>query len=330
MGYFDWLYELFSGITLGLVVLLKGLVLFIFIYGLYALLKSKKTVSSIEGESYTSRYQGAAAQLLNTMPTWKSRRRLFDKKFKEKEQERPFLYVLDFDGDMKASDAESLATMVSLLQEILQPQDKVLVKIHSSGGFVPHYGYAASQLSRLKHLAPLTVAVDKIAASGGYLMACVAHEIIAAPFAIVGSIGVVGVVPYLYPWLKNHGIEMQEHTAGAYKRSLTPWGERTPEKVARYQQELEKTHELFQSFVSKYRPALDKNILASGEYRYAAHSVGPEGLVDALESSQDFINRHVDQYHVIFLLDQPKSSLWQKLFSFGVSLSERFLWGSHA
>lgn len=310
---------------------LKVLCAGVFLYGFYALLKKKKTPSlrGIKQQSYKERYQETAYLLACDMPQAPKRQKAFKVKRKDEHKELPFLYVIDFDGDMKAAQAEEFSDMVSTLIELLTPEDKVLLRLQSSGGLVPHYGYAALQLRRLVKHTHLTVSVDKIAASGGYLMACVAHEIIAAPFAIVGSIGVVGVIPHLHPWLKNHGIEVQEHTAGQYKRSLTPWGEQTPEKVERYHQELAQTHELFKNFVKEQRPAVDPSILETGEYRYAAHSVGTEGLVDRVLGSEEFIAEHLEKYHVIFISCEHETPWWHKLLGLGVSLSEK-LWGAYA
>lgn len=331
LNYYYWLEQPFHwALALGLGIL-KVLCLGVFLYGCYALLKKKKhpSLRGIKQQSYKERYQETAYLLASDMPLAVKRHKDFKGKRQEAQQKRPFLYVIDFDGDMKAAQAEQFSDIVSTLIELLAPKDKVLLRLQSSGGLVPHYGYAALQLRRLVKHTHLTVAVDKIAASGGYLMACVAHEIIAAPFAIVGSIGVVGVVPHLHPWLKNHGIEVQEHTAGEYKRSLTPWGEQTPEKVERYYQELAQTHELFKSFVQEQRPAVAPRILETGEYRYAAHSVGTEGLVDRVLCSEEFIAEHLEKYHVIFVSCEHESPWWHNLLGLGVSLSEK-VWRAYA
>ena len=105
---------------------------------------------------------------------------------------KPRVYVLDFKGSMDAHEVASLREEVTAVLAVATPQDQVVVRLESPGGVVHGYGLAASQLQRLREKQiPLTVAVDKVAASGGYMMACVADKIVAAPFSIIGSIGVV-------------------------------------------------------------------------------------------------------------------------------------------
>lgn len=315
LQYFYYSFILFVKISL----------IFVFFYGIYALLKKNRAVSELKQEDYTQRYIEPAQKIAEKSLGSKEQRRLWRGKNKPLAQGAPCLYVLDFDGDIQASGSDELSQTVSYLKEMLREQDKVLLRLKSAGGMVPHYGYAAAQLSRLREAAHLIVAIDHIAASGGYLMACVAHDIVAAPFAIVGSIGVVGVVPSVHPWLKNHGIDVQEHTAGVHKRSLTPWAEQTPEKVARYKEELEQTHALFQDFVRQYRPHLDEQILQTGEYRYARSSTGDGGLVDRIAVSEEVIAEHLQKYHVIFVNHEKKKSLRQRLLPFVSQVTQRFL-----
>lgn len=310
-------------------------VIFIFFYGLWSLLSRKgkaQNEQKIALKSYEKRYYEALTPQVREFVEKKDLTALKKAQKAAQKEKGSCLYVIDFDGDMQASNTVQLAETTSCLLPLLRSTDKVLVRVKSSGGLVPHYGYAASQLSRLRSKASLTVAIDHIAASGGYLMACVAHEIIAAPFAIVGSIGVVGLVPNVHPLLKNHGIDVHEHTAGEYKRSLSPWAAVTPEKVQRYEHELSMTHELFQEFVQQYRPNLEPEVLQTGEYRYAARSVGDTGLVDKVQSSDDFIAEHLPKYHVIFVTCREEKSVWQRLsgalMHFG--LATGFLRGPHA
>ena len=131
-----------------------------------------------------------------------------------------------------------------------------MVRLESGGGLVHGYGLAAAQLVRLKDAGlTLTVCVDKVAASGGYMMACVADKVVAAPFAVIGSIGVVSQLPNFHKWLKNHDVDYEMFTAGDYKRTVTVFGENDAEDRAKYQEELEQTHALFKHFVNTYRPA---------------------------------------------------------------------------
>jgi serine protease SohB len=158
---------------------------------------------------------------------------------------RSRVFVLDFDGDIRASAVEHLREEISAVVQVARPEDEVLLRLESQGGMVRTYGLAASQLRRLKSAGiRLTASVDEVAASGGYMMACVAERIIAAPFAIIGSIGVVGQLPNFNRFLKEHNVDFELHTAGQYKRTLTLFGENTDAARDKFQEELEDTQEL--------------------------------------------------------------------------------------
>ena len=108
------------------------------------------------------------------------------------------------------------------------------------------YGLAASQMQRIRDKKlKLTVCVDKVAASGGYMMAVVADKIIAAPFAVLGSIGVLAQVPNFHRLLKKHDVDFEMLTAGKYKRTLTMFGENTDKGREKFQEDIEDTHVLF-------------------------------------------------------------------------------------
>lgn len=199
------------------------------------------------------------------------------------------LFVLDFQGDIMASEAPSLKETISALLLVATPNDEVLLRLTNAGGAVPDHGLAASQLLRLRSRdIPLTVAVDKVAASGGYLMASVANRIIAAPFAIIGSIGVLVELPNFNRFLRDKGIDFELHTAGEHKRTLTLFGENTDEGRAKLKDQLEQTHGLFKGFVQRYRPDLDLAKLATGEWWYGEQAL-ELGLIDALSTSDDYI-----------------------------------------
>ncbi|MBU3917132.1 protease SohB, partial [bacterium] len=184
----------------------------------------------------------------------KSREKKKRKENKELSEPGKRLFILDFEGDIRASAVESLKEEITAILTVASPSDEVLVRIESAGGMVHTYGLAASQLSRFKKRnIPLTVAVDKVAASGGYLMACVADHIIAAPFAIIGSIGVIAQIPNFNKLLKKHNIDYEQITAGEYKRTLTVFGENTDEDREKLKQELDDTHKLFKDFVLQGR-----------------------------------------------------------------------------
>lgn len=208
---------------------------------------------------------------------------------KADETPRKRLFVIEFNGDIRASEVAALRVLVTALLLEAGEGDEVLVRLDNSGGMVSEHGLAASQLARLRAKGiPLTVAVDKVAASGGYLMACVADRIIAAPFAVLGSIGVLAELPNFHRLLNRHGVDFELHTAGEYKRTLTLFGENTDEGRQKLCEQLEETHQLFKSFVGEYRPALDLERVATGEYWHGQRAV-ELGLVDAIQTSDDYL-----------------------------------------
>ena len=212
-------------------------------------------------------------------------------KAKQDHQEttKPRVYVLDFKGSMDAHEVTSLREEVTAVLAVAKPQDQVVLRLESPGGVVHGYGLAASQLQRLREKQiPLTVAVDKVAASGGYMMACVADKIVAAPFAILGSIGVVAQIPNFNRFLKNKEIDIELHTAGQYKRTLTLLGENTEEGRQKFREDLNETHHLFKDFVKRMRPSLDIEQVATGEHWYGLQAQ-EKGLVDEVGTSDDLL-----------------------------------------
>ncbi|HYZ88693.1 MAG TPA: protease SohB, partial [Myxococcales bacterium] len=180
---------------------------------------------------------------------------------------RPNVFVLDFKGDLFATAVRNLREEVTAVTAAAGKGDEVVVRLESPGGAVPHYGLAAAQLVRLREKAlKVTVCIDRIAASGGYMMACVADQIVAAPFAIIGSIGVVAEIPNVHRLLKKHDVDFQEMTAGEFKRTVSVFGEITERGRKKFQEELEDTHLLFKEFVKAHRPKLDVDQVATGEH----------------------------------------------------------------
>ncbi len=211
------------------------------------------------------------------------------------------IFVINFDGDIKASDVDSLREEISAILTVAKTEDEVLLNLESAGGMVHSYGLAASQLQRLKDKnIPLTIAIDKVAASGGYMMACVADKIIAAPFAIVGSIGVVAQLPNFSRLLKKHDIDFEQITAGEYKRTLTMFGENTPKAREKFQQEIEETHDLFKQFITQHRQ-LDMEKVATGEHWYGSQALALE-LVDQIQTSDDYL-LEASHTHDIYLIE---------------------------
>lgn len=227
------------------------------------------------------------------------------------EPARKRVYVLDFDGDIKASAVENLREEISAILTVARPDDAVLVRLESSGGMVHSYGLAASQLERIvRGGLQLTVAVDRVAASGGYMMACIAQRIIAAPFAIIGSIGVMAQLPNFHRLLKKHDVDVELHTAGEYKRTLTMFGENTEKNRRKFQQELEDTHVLFKQFVAQHRPQLDIAASATGEIWYGTQAL-ERALIDAVQTSDEFLMEHRAD-HDLFLVRYVEKKSWQE------------------
>lgn len=216
---------------------------------------------------------------------------------------RPRLYVLDFKGDLRASAAASLREEVSAVLRVAKPGEQVLVRLENSGGTVHEHGFAASQLTRLKqHGLKLVVAVDKVAASGGYLMACVADRLIAAPFAIVGSIGVLAQLPNFHRLLEEKGVDFEQITAGRYKRTLTMFGENTDEGRAKLKEQVEEIHELFKAQIREHRPQVDVEGVATGEHWHGVRALELK-LVDELKTSDDVLleaSKDHDLYHIAY------------------------------
>jgi serine protease SohB len=227
--------------------------------------------------------------------------------------ERPRLFVLDFHGDLLASEVGGLRETVSAVLQEAGESDEVLVRLDNAGGAVHEHGLAASQLLRIRRRGiPLTVAVDRVAASGGYLMACVADRIVAAPFAIIGSIGVVAQLPNFHRWLEHQGIDFELHTAGDYKRTLTLFGENTEAGRVKLREHLEETHQLFKDFIREYRKGVDLDKVATGEYWYGEQALGL-GLVDDLTTSDDYLLAARAGRDLYRLRWQAKKRPWQRL-----------------
>ncbi len=226
-------------------------------------------------------------------------------------QNKGNVYVLDFDGDMKASEVESFRREITAVLTLATANDEVIVRLESPGGLVHAYGLAASQLARIKTAKiPLTICVDKVAASGGYMMACIADKILAAPFAVIGSIGVVASLPNFNKVLKKYDVEYELLTAGEYKRTLTMLGENTEAGRNKFIQDLEETHDLFKEFVSEYRPELDIVAVATGETWYGQRALA-KTLIDGISTSDEYIierAKDASVYEVAFV----KKKQWQE------------------
>lgn len=239
--------------------------------------------------------------------------------------EKPRAWVLDFKGSMDAHEVSALREEVTAVLAAFKPQDQVVVRLESPGGVLHGYGLAASQLQRLrdKHI-PLTVTVDKVAASGGYMMACVADKIVSAPFAIVGSIGVVAQIPNFNRFLKGKDIDIELHTAGQYKRTLTLLGENTEEGRQKFREDLNETHHLFKHFVQQMRPVLDIEQVATGEHWYGQQAL-EKGLVDEINTSDDVILRLMDGYEVFNVRFMQRKKLMDRFTGSAAESADRLL-----
>ena len=199
------------------------------------------------------------------------------------------VYLLNFNGDIKASATSHMREEITAILAVATKADEIVLKLESAGGMVHSYGLAASQLARItSRNIPLTVCVDKVAASGGYMMACVADKICAAPFAILGSIGVLAQIPNFNRLLKKHDIDFEQLTAGEYKRTLTVFGENTDAGRQKFVDDLEKTHELFKDFVKQHRDVVDIDDVSTGEIWFGTEAK-EKMLVDELGTSDDYV-----------------------------------------
>lgn len=274
----------------------------------------KSGQEGLEVESINRKYRDMAGALRKAVARKADRKRLAKDERKrakadEKQSaERPRSFVVDFKGDLKATGASALREEVSAVLEVATPDDEVIVRLENHGGVVHEHGLAASQLARIRDRGiPLHVCVDKVAASGGYLMACVADRIYAAPFAILGSIGVLAQIPNFNRMLDDHGVDFEMITAGKYKRTVTMFGRNTDEDRAKLREELEDIHALFKAAVSRYRPGLDLETVATGEHWYGARAL-ELGLADEIRTSDEVLAaRAADRelYRVSYRLRQP-------------------------
>ncbi len=235
----------------------------------------------------------------------------------EKEHKKR-VFVIDFDGDIKASEVEAMREEITSVLTLASDRDEVVVRLESGGGMVHSYGLAASQLQRIKdHQVPLVVTVDRVAASGGYMMACLADKLIAAPFAVIGSIGVVAQIPNFHRLLKKNDIDVELLTAGEYKRTLTMFGENTDADRQKFVEDLEDTHNLFKEFVSEHRPQVKIEEVANGDVWFGKRALAKD-LIDEISTSDEYLLKACDEadvYHIRFV---EKKSLSER---FGLSMS---------
>ncbi|MDX5328995.1 MAG: protease SohB, partial [Marinobacter sp.] len=237
-----------------------------------------------------------------------------DKTAEEEKASKPRIYVIDFEGDIKASDTDTLRRSVSAVLSVANPEtDEVVVRLESGGGLVHAYGLAAAQLDRIRSKGvPLTACVDKVAASGGYMMACVADKIIASPFAVLGSIGVVAQLPNFHRFLQKNDVDFEVLTAGEHKRTLTVFGENTEKGRQKFLADLEDTHGLFKEYVSERRPALDIQAVANGDIWFGKRALEVK-LIDDIKTSDEYLIEACDRGEVVSVSFQRKRTLPERL-----------------
>ena len=245
--------------------------------------------------------------------------------------DRPRVFVLDFKGDLRASAVASLREEVTAVLSVARPEDEVLVRLENAGGLVHEHGLAASQLMRVRERGiPLTVSVDKVAASGGYMMACVADRILAAPFAILGSIGVLAQIPNFHRLLESRGIDFEQFKGGEYKRTVTMFGENTDADREKLRRDIEELHDIFKRFVTEQRSGLDIETVATGEH-WLGRRAKDLGLCDTLVTSDDYLleaNERAELIGVRFVAPKRLSARLAQAITVLAGGAEAALWRS--
>lgn len=278
-----------------------------------AVTKSKAKKGQLQFTNLSKQYQNQTEEVQHKLLNKKQFKHWQKSQHAKDNEPSSRLFVVDFHGSMDAREAESLREEITAILAVATKEDEVLLRLESGGGVVHGYGLAASQLDRLRqHSIALTVAVDKIAASGGYMMACIGNSIIAAPFAIIGSIGVIAQLPNFNKLLKKHNIDFEQFTAGEYKRTVTLFGENSDKGREKFQRELEDTHQLFKQFVQQHRPQLDIDAVASGEHWFGYQALALN-LVDAIQTSDDYVQTQLSQRQVIHIKYQLRRGLAEKV-----------------
>jgi serine protease SohB len=317
-----------------LIVIIMILILLAGILAVFSRGKEKqqgKITSKNLNEHYTVVKESLLEHILSkkAFKKFKKEQKTLEKSKKEDHDDKHNVYVLNFNGDIKASAVTALREEVTAIINIAKPEDEVFLRLESPGGMVHAYGLAAAQLLRLRqHNIPLTVGVDKVAASGGYLMAAVANKILAAPFAIIGSIGVIVQLPNFNRLLKEKNIDFEQITAGNHKRTLTVFGENTEEGREKLHQEIDEIHKIFKDVVHEYRGELDIEKVATGEHWLAKKAIEFK-LVDEIKTSDDYLLEKSKTANLFEITYHIKKSFTEKLFSgaktFLTSISNIFI-----
>lgn len=315
-------------------IIIALLILLVLFFFLMLLAKGKeKTKGKLIIKNLNQKYDETRELLLSETLTKKQlkqfhKTRKAEEKAKAKnESTEKNIFVLNFNGDIKASAAASLKEEVSALLNVATPKDEVVLRLESAGGVVHGYGLAAAELMRIRaKKIPLIITIDKVAASGGYLMACVANKILAAPFAIIGSIGVVVQLPNFHRLLKDKHIDFELHTAGEFKRTITLFGENTNEGREKLQHEIEDIHGHFKHLIEEYRPQIDINKVATGEHWLGQHAI-TLNLVDEIKISEDYLFEQSKKAKIFEICYEVKKPMLAKLCGSASLLRDKFLLG---
>ena len=321
--------EIFLEYGLFLLKVITVLISVIVLISFVAASKKSTAVEGLEIENLNDKYKGLSDSLNKAVmekDEWKKKQKsekAIAKKNKKKKTRKPKAYILDFIGDIKASAVPSLREEVTAILDIAKRNDQIVLRLDNHGGVVHEHGLAASQLARIRQKKiHLTVVVDKVAASGGYLMASVANKIYAAPFAILGSIGVIAQLPNFNRLLDNYGVDFEQITAGQYKRNVTMFGKNTDEDREKLKDQLEEIHELFKSSVNEYRPQLDLERVATGEHWYGSKAL-ELGLIDEIKTSDELLIEMAKKYEIFSVKLKIKKPLKKRLLSNIDSLLEK-------
>lgn len=306
------------GLFAAKVMIVALVIIFILIVFFMLLAKGKeKARAHLRVKNLNEKYEESVEEILNKTYNKKQLKKFYkDKKASKKAAENVptnNVFVIDFVGDMKASTVTNLTEEINAIISAATSADEVVIKIDSGGGLVHTYGLAAAQLMRIRAKnIPLTVAIDKVAASGGYLMACVANKIIAAPFAIIGSIGVIVQLPNFHRVLKEKKVDYEMYTAGEFKRTITLFGENTEEGREKLQEEIEDIHGLFKNQIQLHRPQVDINKVATGEHWLGQQAIGLK-LVDEIKTSDEYLLEKSKTAKILEISYHTKKPMFSKL-----------------
>ncbi len=302
--------------------LAKAATILIFIWLLLSLIVSlthkPQDQDQIEIKKLNDKYDNIKLLMQKSMLSKKQAKELVKKNKKlikknKNEDKGQRVFVLNFVGNIKASAVKHLRQEITALLAVATPKDEVVVCLENAGGMVHEHGFASSQLERIKQRKiPLTVTVDKVAASGGYMMACVADRIVAAPFSIIGSIGVIAQLPNFNRLLDRHGIDYEQVKAGDLKRTLTMFGKNTDEDRERFTEQMEETHALFKQFVAENREQIDIQEIATGEHWLGTRALELK-LVDELITSDDYLLRKSETADVYEIKHSAPKSISEKV-----------------